>query len=94
MLLKTIFRWLAFLLVLAALPYLVYENLLSEKEAHQAERNYERTARQLELTTQNLREVEHRLTRLTTSVEAVEDEAREQHRMIKPGETLLLVERE
>jgi cell division protein FtsB len=80
--------------LLLALPALILSNLVSRTEIDGAEALYERTRRDLESTDARLRDAEARLTRLTTSVNAVEQEARERFRLIRPGETLVLIEQE
>ena len=80
--------------LLFALPALILSNLVSRTEIDGAQALYSRTRRDLELTDQRLREAEARLTRLTTSVNAVEQAARERFRLIRPGETLVLIEHE
>jgi cell division protein FtsB len=88
---KSVVRLLLIIIVLLFLPLLIHENLVARENVDRARAEYERTATRLKTTTADLQRIERRLTRLTTSLGAVEDEVREQHRMIRPGETLVLI---
>ncbi len=68
-----------------------YSALEMEEERRAAQEHYERTMAEVEQVNARLQQTERRLQRLTSSLEAVELEARYQLRMIKPGETLVLV---
>lgn len=80
------------LLATAALMVLVTLPLVAER--HEAEARYRETAEDFAEISAGLREVENTLTLLTTSLEAVEHEVRSELRMIKPGEKLVLIQRE
>lgn len=64
------------------------------QERGKARQGYEQTRQELQNVSERLSQTETRLRRLTTSVEAVELEARYQLRMIKPGERLVIVRSE
>ncbi|MBI1292842.1 hypothetical protein GC173_16640 [bacterium] len=79
---------------LLAFPALVLSNLASRSEVVGARRLYDRTRADLAQTDGRLGAAEDRLKNLTTSVQAVEQEARERFRLVRPGETLVLIESE
>ncbi len=79
---------LAVVMLALAAGYGTMEVLEEHSKAHG---HYAETAAELERINDRLRQSEQRLQRLTSSLEAVELEARHQFRMIKPGETLVLV---
>lgn len=74
------------------IPGLLLSNLVNQGELSHHRDLYDRTRADLEAANARLRQAEERLTRLTTSVHAVELEARERFRLVQPGETLILIE--
>lgn len=91
--LRTALRLLVLFTALATLPVLGWTALALQEEGARAQERYHAMAAQLDETTRDLRAVEGRLTRLSTSVAAVEEEARIQMRMVRPGERLVLISR-
>jgi len=79
-------------LLLAAVGVFSYSTWSLRDEKRDSEREYSRASADLAAVTRKLSSVEMRLHRLTTSVEAVERAGRDQFKMIRPGETLILVE--
>lgn len=90
----TILRLCLLCFVLAFIPVLVVANLVSGQEMERAQVRYELTAKELVQSTATLTKIENRLTRLINSVEAVEEEARRELRMVRPGEKFLLLDYE
>ncbi len=70
----------------------IVSTLDSRREVAKARSQYEQAHSSVEKTEESLREVEQRLLRLSTDIDAVEDEVRRQLRMIRPGEELILIE--
>jgi len=90
----TILRLCLLCLVLGFMPILFVANLVSGQEMERAEVRYDLTAKELVQSTSALSIIEKRLTRLTNSLEAVEEEARRELRMVRPGEKFLLLDYE
>lgn len=78
--------------VVLALPALVLSNRMMATEVEVARENYRIQVESLNQTTASLQATEHRLHRLTSSMSAVEQEVRSHLRLIRPGETLMLIE--
>lgn len=91
---KTAVRALLVVVVITSLPTMFYCYWLCSAEIEVAKDRYERSLGHERRSAEDLKGVEERLVRMTTSVEAVEDEVREQHRLVRPGERLVLVEHE
>lgn len=91
---KTAVRTLLLLIVITSLPAIVYCYWLCRAEIDIARDRYDRTLHHERRSQSDLASVEGRLVRMTTSLEAVEDEVREQHRLVRPGERLVLLEYE
>lgn len=66
----------------------------SRREVSAAHEEYQAAREELQRTERSLEEVEEKLLRLSTDLDAVEDEIRKQLRMIHPGEELILIEYE
>lgn len=80
--------------VVATAVMMVLVTLPLVEERHAAEARYRQTAEDFAAISAEKQEVEHTLTMLTTSLEAVEREVRRELRMIRPGEKLILIKRE
>ncbi|CAN5469895.1 hypothetical protein BH09SUM1_BH09SUM1_28170 [soil metagenome] len=91
---RIVSRLILLVVILAAIPLLAISNVLLRDEARRAKSIYQTTAAGVQKSGKDLADVEASLTRMTTSVSAVETEARRQLRMVKPGETFVLVEQE
>lgn len=89
--LSLILRLTIILAVLAAIPALIYSNLSLAFEENTARERYSRTQKHLGNANDQLKAVETRLVGLTTTVEAVERAGRGEFKMIRPGETLVLL---
>lgn len=77
---------------LAAVPALVFSNLVLGGEIGHVRARYERTRANIDGLNMRLQDVEANLRRLSSSVPAVEQEVRRQFRLVKPGESLVLLE--
>jgi cell division protein FtsB len=77
-----------------ALPALAVSVIESWSGAGRAGADYRRARAELDRGESELRAVEERLRLLTSNVAAVEDEARRQLRLIRPGEEFFLLEHE
>ena len=91
---KTAVRTLLLLIALVSFPGMIYSYWLCRAEIDIARDRYKRTLHHERRSDADLASVEGRLVRMTTSLEAVEDEVREQHRLVRPGERLVLLEYE
>lgn len=82
------------MLLAAALvaPALYLGSLLQHQEIERAAERHAVARRGLEDVTSRVRETEVMLLRVTTSPMAVEDEVLARMRMVRPGETLVLIE--
>lgn len=89
---KLWFRLLVLLIILAFFPLLLVQQREGHEELARAQADFDRAQAHYLAADEEMETAEQRLLRLTTSVAAVEDEVREQHRMIRPGETLVLIE--
>lgn len=78
----------------AAVPALIYANLVMGEEVLRSQGKYQEQVGALGQVTDSLEGAEHRLDRMTSSMSAVEKEARAQLRLIRPGERLLLLDHE
>lgn len=87
-------RVILLLALAAAVPALVSSNLAMREEVRRSRANYKTQLETLGGVTEALGGAEHRLERMTSSLSAVEKEARAQFRLIRPGERLLLLEYE
>ncbi len=73
---------------------LAVSTLVIGEETTRARARYDQTAESIRRTNARLEGIEGKLRQLTGSVVAVEEEVREQLRMVKPGESLILIRRE
>lgn len=89
--LTRLFRLLITLLILAAVPGVFMLALEQQREVSKARSEYYRAMADLQSTTKQLERVETQLRLLTTEVSAVQDEARRQFRLVKPGEQLIMI---
>ena len=82
------------LAVLAFIPALALSAIWVKGERVRARARYEHTASDFRQSTRSVQQVEGKLRALTQNVGAVEEEVREQLRMVKPGESLVLIHHE
>ena len=82
------------LVVAGSIPVLAVSTLVIGEETTRAKARYDQTAESIRRTNARLEGIEGKLRQLTGSVVAVEEEVREQLRMVKPGESLILIRRE
>lgn len=89
---KLVLRFLVLTALIASLPTLLYLGVGSGSHVLEAEREYSMARADLKSATREMEKAEGQLQELTTDVHAVEDEVRRQMRMVRPGETLVLVD--
>lgn len=85
-------RLLLVTLALGAFPFLALANLATRDEVARARARYEVAAKDVRRANKELEETEERLRRLTSSVHAVEIEARRQLRLAKSNEKFILIQ--
>lgn len=89
---KKLLRLGLILAVLIAIPILVVGNIAASSERSHVRARYELTRQWLHDSDSELEGISVNLSRLSTSVPAVENEARKQLRLVKEGETLVLLD--
>lgn len=92
--LRTTIKFILIIVVMGSAPVIALSNLVIMEETAKARQRYVETLDAFRQSQGELRGVEDKLRRLTSSVDAVEVEVRQQLRMVKPGEALILIRQE
>ena len=89
---RLLFRFATLASIVLMAAAVVWSGLEPLGERALARESHDLSRQELEVVSERLSRTETRLQRLTTSIEAVEFEARYQLRMVKPGERLVIVQ--